>query len=448
MQSVNIDAQEPAVSSSSIQSSSAVRSLADQISRLKKLYELSMTLSGDPLEVFAHVARIIGELLDVKVVCLSEVKGDKLEFLSVYVDGQIYMNAGTCFLDITPCASVESSKDFRVYDRVMERFPEATFLKDHNAFSYCGFPALDNDGRVVAVTCLLDDRPHEFSEEDQEILRIFGQRIGMELERKNHIMAREQAEVELRKHRDHLDLLVKERTAQLDELNQELEAFSYSVSHDLRAPLRAIDGFSQAVIEDYEDRLDEVGNDYLRRIRGGSQRMGQLIDDMLSLSRIGRMSMHRGTVNLTSMAENIIQRLKDSAPERKVEFEIGAGMTAVGDANILSIALDNLISNAWKYTSKVPAARIRFGTCETAQGKAFFIADNGAGFDMAYADKLFVPFQRLHERKDFEGTGVGLSIVNRVMQRHHGRVWAESKVGEGATFYFMLPEPSASLPVR
>jgi signal transduction histidine kinase len=161
----------------------AIHSPTDELTRFQKLYELSMTLAGDPVEVFAHIARMIGELMDVKVVCLSEVVGDQLRFRSVYVNGKVYTDAGGCPLSITPCATVETSKDLRIYDRVMERFPDASFLKDHYAFSYCGFPALDNSGKVVAVTCLLDDRPHEFSERDQHTLRIFGQRIGMEIER-------------------------------------------------------------------------------------------------------------------------------------------------------------------------------------------------------------------------------------------------------------------------
>ena len=170
----------------------------DQIARLKKLYELSMTLAGDPIEVFRHIARMIGELLNVRVVCLSEVRGSELYFLAVYADGQIFSDAGCCPLEITPCATVEQSKDFQVYDRVMERFPEATFLARHNAFSYCGFPALDNNGNVVAVTCLLDDKPHDFTSDDEEILRIFGQRIGMEIERHKNIETRKQSEQALR----------------------------------------------------------------------------------------------------------------------------------------------------------------------------------------------------------------------------------------------------------
>ena len=162
-----------------------------EVTRLKKLFELSLTLSGDPLEIFQHAAKLIGELLDVKVVCLSEIQGERLNFLAVYIDGEIYSNAGSCLLAITPCATVEKTKDIRVYDRVKELFPEATFLQDHNAFAYCGFPSLNNHGKVVAVTCLLDDKPHNFTGEDQEILRIIGQRIGMEIERKHNLEAKE-----------------------------------------------------------------------------------------------------------------------------------------------------------------------------------------------------------------------------------------------------------------
>jgi diguanylate cyclase (GGDEF)-like protein/PAS domain S-box-containing protein len=175
-----------------------------EVNRLKKLFELSLTLSGDPLEIFQHAAKLIGELLDVKVVCLSEIQGERLNFLSVYVDGEIYSNAGSCLLAITPCATVEKTKDIRIYDRVKELFPEATFLQDHNAFAYCGFPSLNNDGKVVAVTCLLDDKPHNFTREDQEILRIIGQRIGMEIERKHNLEAKERISNILRINEDRL----------------------------------------------------------------------------------------------------------------------------------------------------------------------------------------------------------------------------------------------------
>ncbi|HQT27373.1 MAG TPA: histidine kinase dimerization/phospho-acceptor domain-containing protein, partial [Burkholderiales bacterium] len=387
---------------------------------MKKLYELSMTLSGDPMEVFGHAARMIGELMDVKVVCLSEIRGDRLDFLSVYANGEIYLNAGSCSLDITPCSTVENSKDIRIYDRVMERFPQAKFLKEHSAFSYCGFPALDNSGKVVAVTCLLDDRPHEFSEEDQETLRIFGQRIGMELERQSHIRAREEAELEVRRHRDHLEEMVRKRTQELEAANRELEAFSYSVSHDLRAPLRAIDGFSVALMEDYGEKLDETAKDYLARVRSGAQRMGSMIDDILRLSRVNRSELHRSRVDLSALAKDIVHALETADPGRRVRVDIAPDLAADGDEGLLDLLLQNLLGNAWKFTSGKTDASIEIGSRADGEKRVFFVRDNGAGFDMRYVSKLFGAFQRLHTDEEFPGTGIGLATVRRIANRHGG----------------------------
>jgi PAS domain S-box-containing protein len=222
-------------------------------------------------------------------------------------------------------------------------------------------------------------------------------------------------------------------------LNQELEAFSYSVSHDLRAPLRAIDGFSQALLEDCGDRLDEQGRDHLRRVRAATQRMAQLIDDMLTLSRVTRAELRREIVDLSKLAEEIAAELRRADPDRTAEVEIEPGLVAAGDPRLLRVLVGNLLSNAWKFTAGSEPARIELGRCPTsADGRGFFVRDNGAGFDMTYANKLFAPFQRLHRQSEFPGTGVGLAIVQRIVHRHGGRVWAEGAVGRGATFYFTL----------
>lgn len=228
------------------------------------------------------------------------------------------------------------------------------------------------------------------------------------------------------------------QSAQLQAANKELEAFSYSVSHDMRAPLRSIDGFSQALLEDYADKLDEEGKDYLQRVRASTQRMGELIDDMLNLSRVTRSEMRREPVDLTGMAQALAAELQKSAPDREVEFVIADGLTAQGDARLLRIVMDNLLGNAWKYTSKHPRACIEFGFAQNNGQSAYFVRDDGAGFDMAYADKLFGVFQRLHRQTEFSGTGVGLATVQRIMHRHGGQVWADAQVDKGATFYFTV----------
>lgn len=225
---------------------------------------------------------------------------------------------------------------------------------------------------------------------------------------------------------------------ELEQANKELEAFSYSVSHDLRAPLRSIDGFSQALLEDYGDSLDETGKDYLRRVRAASQHMAQLINDLLKLSRLTRTEMRYEKVDLSAMVQMIAAELKEREPERIVEFSIAEGVNAYGDAHLLRVALENLLSNAWKFTGKHPHAKIEFGVSQQMGQPVYFVRDDGAGFDMAYANKLFVPFQRLHGSTEFEGTGIGLTIVRRIIHRHGGSTWAEGEVEKGATFYFTL----------
>lgn len=220
--------------------------------------------------------------------------------------------------------------------------------------------------------------------------------------------------------------------------NKELEAFSYSVSHDLRAPLRSIDGFSQALLEDYHDKLDEEGIDYLRRVRNETQRMGQLIDDFLQLSRLTRVELNFEKVDLSSMAHDILIQHQRDNPSRKVKNIVEDNLSVKGDEKLLKIMFENMLGNAWKFTSKKSKATIEFGQVKNKDEKVFFIRDNGAGFDNNYADKLFIPFQRLHSDEEFDGTGIGLGIVQRIINRHGGRIWVESEVGKGATFYFTL----------
>ena len=226
--------------------------------------------------------------------------------------------------------------------------------------------------------------------------------------------------------------------------NRELEAFSYSVAHDLRSPLRGIDGFSRALLEDYGDAIDGDGKRFLANIRSSAQRMAQLIDDLLALSRYSRKDMVRDAVNLTALANATLARLKASDPSRRVEVRIEDGLACSGDPHLLAAVLDNLLANAWKFTGKKEVARIEVGSAPVDGRPAFFVRDDGAGFDMAFVGKLFGVFQRLHGATEFEGTGVGLALVERIVRRHDGRVWAEGEPDRGATFFFTLPSPDGT----
>ena len=227
---------------------------------------------------------------------------------------------------------------------------------------------------------------------------------------------------------------------ELDAANHELETFSYSVSHDLRAPLRSIDGFSLALLEDYSDKLDAEGKKNLARVRAATQRMGALIDDLLSLARVTRSGMKLEKIDLSAVASDVTDKLKESQPGRQIELRIQEGLETTADASLLRIALENLLGNAWKFTSKKPLGHIEFGKTRDNGTPAYFVRDDGAGFDPAYAERLFGAFQRLHSTSEFPGTGIGLATVQRIVHRHGGKIWAESAVGQGATFYFTLAE--------
>jgi len=290
---------------------------------------------------------------------------------------------------------------------------------------------------VVRREELLRERHEELSMVEEELRQQLdeSERIQHELRESEENYRRLSAELERR---------VEERTAELARATREMESFSYSVSHDLRAPLRHIDGFSRALQEDCADRLDLQGKGYLIRICAAVNRMGQLIDDLLQLSSVSRGDLQRRSVSLSALARTIAAELKQENPERDVTFTIAEGVWAMGDPPLLRVVLENLLGNAWKYTAREPHVQIEFGTASGEQGRYFFVRDNGVGFDMAYVDKLFNPFQRLHAMDEFEGTGIGLATVRRVVERHGGRAWAEGVPGEGATFFFTLEDPPAS----
>jgi len=287
----------------------------------------------------------------------------------------------------------------------------------------------DREGTLEAY--YLEERPERnegpFLAEERSLLEAIVERLGRVIERKR-------AEEEIQK----LNESLKVHAAELAAANKELEAFSYSVSHDLRAPLRTIDGFSRALLEDYDNKLEDQGKDYLKRVRAATQRMGQLIDDLLNLSLMMRKELRREETDLSDLARSIAAELRKTQPRRQAEFVIQEGVVAHGDPRLLREVLENLLGNAWKFTEKHSRPRIEFGASQQEEQSAYFVRDNGAGFDMAYADKLFVPFQRLHSTAEFSGNGIGLTIASRIINRHGGRIWAEGELEKGATFYFTL----------
>jgi light-regulated signal transduction histidine kinase (bacteriophytochrome) len=315
---------------------------------------------------------------------------------------------------------------------------------------------LKNDDKVIGFLSFQTYTPDAYTQDDLSTLEALADNCGGALERiraeeeivrlhqelRNRLeedqAERKRAEAEAQRLNQELERRVRERTAQLEAINKELEAFSYSVSHDLRAPLRSIRGFSEVLLERYASQLDARGQDFLRRTCQSSHHMDKLIDDLLKLSRVGRSELQHRQVNLSEVANEIVAELRKTEPERELEIVVTPGLKAMGDERLLRVAVENLLRNAWKFSNRRARARIEFGVTHDTE-PAFFVRDNGAGFDMAYASRLFGVFQRLHAASEFPGTGVGLATVQRIINRHGGRTWATGKTDGGATFYFTLP---------
>ena len=304
------------------------------------------------------------------------------------------------------CArAVAEKKPFSLGYRVLHRDGTPRYFQDE------GYPLIDSEGNISSI-------------------------VGFRVD----VTARKRDEEKIRQMNSELERRVLERTSELQFANKEMEAFCYSISHDLRAPLRSIRGYSEIILQEFGEKLDSRGEEYLKRACESAGHMNQLLDDLLRLSVISRGELQREQTDLDKLAQQIVGELKSAEPQRKVKFKSGRGLTARGDARLLQIALGNLLSNAWKFTSRKSGAVIEIGSTEQDGERAFFVRDNGEGFEMEWKHRLFGVFERLHSAKDFPGTGIGLAIVQRIIQRHGGRVWAEGKRDEGATFYFTLAD--------
>ncbi|MBD2179128.1 GAF domain-containing protein [Pseudanabaena sp. FACHB-1998] len=314
------------------------------------------------------------------------------------------------------------------------------FLKQFDVKANIIVPILQADqlwGLLVVHQC---DRPRQWLPFEIEFLLQLANQLSIAIFQSELVVNLRQNEQSLQHLNEQLENRVSQRTAELESANKDLESFAYSVSHDLRAPLRAIDGFSRILQEDYGDRLDSEGNRFIKVVRDNAQRMGELIDDLLNLSRLNRKEISRQSISINSMVQRILKDFDAEINNRQVEVSVDDLPDCQADSSLLTQVWINLISNAVKYTSKIANAQIKIGVQSHNQEIIYFIRDNGAGFDMQYADKLFGVFQRMHLEQEFEGTGIGLAIAQRIVQRHGGRIWAEAAVNQGATFYFTIPD--------
>jgi signal transduction histidine kinase len=436
--------------------------LAEHAERLRILHEIDRALIAQeaPEAIAGAVLRPLRELLGVPraIVNMFDLAAGEVEWLAAAGRRRIRLGPGVRY-SIRLMGDVEALQrgESQVIDvHSLPPGPEVEALLASGVHVYMVVPMIAGGELIGALS--FGGAPGPFPDEQVSI----AQEAAMQL-----AIAIAQARLHecVKRHAEELDLRVRERTqelytahaelqktnaelvqltSELQAANRELEAFSYSVSHDLRAPLRSIDGFSQALLEDAAEHLDEQGKDYLTRIRESTQRMAQLIDALLALSRITRAELQRQDLDLSAMAQAIAADLRRQEPTRQVAFVIADGLRAIGDPRLLRVALENLLGNAWKFTAKCPQGCIEVGHLTQLDGiLVFFIRDNGAGFEMAYADKLFGAFQRLHRDGEFPGTGIGLATVQRIIHRHGGRIWAESAVNQGATFYFTVGQSAS-----
>jgi signal transduction histidine kinase/integral membrane sensor domain MASE1 len=391
---------------------------------------IQSTARSTGLEFFASLVQELARALHVRSVFVAQLGAPgRMRTLARWDHGP----AAPLEIDFEGSAFAEALKQpLLCVPRGLEAaFPASRLPADLRAESFVGAPIRAADGTPIGLVAILDDEPLDLDEAARFLVALYATRAGGELER----LAADEA---IRRLNAELEGRVAERTAQLSASNTELEAFAYSVSHDLRSPLRAIDGFAHALGEDYGSTLDTLGKGHLDRIRAASQRMDRVITDLLELSRVSRTELRRTPVDVSAMAREIAADLARAEPARAVEVSIAPDLRCEADPGLFRILLENLLGNAWKFTSKTERAKITVGAAERDGRRVFVVADNGAGFDMVYVNTLFGAFKRLHRAEEFDGTGIGLATVKRIVLRHGGEVWAEGRLNEGATLTFRV----------
>lgn len=379
---------------------------------------------------FQYCARVLASMYDADyaVISLFDRPGSMARTVAAYANDAI-IDDFEYDADLVPCGEIGRTHVRKLIASDLSAAYPQGWCAGAQLQSYLGTPLVSPDHAVVGVVAVMGRRPLHIGSTSESMLDVFAQRISVELDRQ---MALDR----LREFNESLEQRVAERTKELSQINEELEAFSYSVSHDLRAPLATIAGFSGLLSE---HAPDPDSKRYLQVITDNTRRMGTLIDALLSLARIKRQPINVARVDVSRLAQDTIHKLREADPQRTVQVNIAPGLYALADQALLTSVLDNLLGNAWKYTVKTPTARIEVGATDSGHETTFYVRDNGAGFDPQLTHKLFQPFQRLHVQKEFPGSGIGLATVARIVQRHGGRIWAEGALGTGACFYFTLP---------
>ncbi|MDP1610577.1 MAG: GAF domain-containing protein [Sulfuritalea sp.] len=420
---------------------------------LVKEVAAAVLVEQDMQNVLDLVARAVRELIHAETVVIPMIDEDRTAYTYAAAVGKHAEEilGSRLGLDIGMCGWVLTHQRALLFGHSNEWLTDAARTPWEEGMESAVLVPLFARQRIIGgISALGKTGGGSFSQHDLDLLTLLASHVSSAIENARLVQQANQLVATLEQR-------VSERTAEMTALNKELEAFAYSVSHDLRAPIRSIDGFSLALLEDYGEHLDPEAQDYLSRIRGATVRMGRLIDDMLKLSRLSRAELHRERIDLSATARRIAAELAAREPERRVEFRIADHLSADGDPALLGYLMENLLANAWKYTSNHATALIEFGVLDdpradigTSDGaRTFFVRDDGAGFDMTYSAKLFGAFQRLHTAQQFPGTGVGLASVQRIINRHGGRIWAEGAPEKGARFFFTLadiPRPELAEP--
>ena len=381
---------------------------------------------------YQECVRKLSDVFQVRFAFVGILNEDKshVQTISVWA-GDEFVDNFNYSLKGTPCADILSKNKELIPSGAKNLYPEDELLAVMGVESYFGAPLVNSKNEIIGIVSIMDTRPMELLNWWPQIFGIYAKRISTELELKiqHDLSSRPNTKI---------DELVEDRTSQLRAVNQELESFSYSISHDLRAPLRAIVGFADILNDEYEHVLDETGLDYIKRILVGGEQMGRLIDDLLSLSRITRTDIVKTDVNLSELANEYIDSLQKRSPGKELTVKVAQNIMANADPGLIVVVVTNLMNNAWKYSQKIDHVKIEFGMQRENGEDVYYVQDNGVGFEMQYADKIFSAFQRLHDSKDYEGSGIGLATVQRIIHRHGGQVWAKSKPDQGAIFYFTL----------